>query len=27
VIDNSGSLESTRGQVEEIWKTLRGEAE
>ena len=26
VIDNSGSLESTRGQVEEIWKTLRGEA-
>lgn len=27
VIDNSGSLESTRGQVEEIWKTLRDDAQ
>ena len=27
VIDNSSSLEATRQQVNEIWKTLRGDAQ
>ena len=27
VIDNASSLESTRRQVNEVWKTLRGEAQ
>jgi len=26
VIDNSGSLEQTKGQVRELWERLRGEA-
>ena len=26
VIDNSGSLDQTRGQVQEVWERLRGEA-
>ncbi|MGA8866593.1 MAG: dephospho-CoA kinase, partial [Candidatus Sulfotelmatobacter sp.] len=26
VIDNSGSLDQTRGQVQEVWERLRAEA-